>query len=573
MTSWKPSAPVLAGVGGSTPPVFQEGSVWWLPRSYLLGPRSCPNTSHPQPHGKSGHEPALCSRVSNRPRTHLSITVAAAQLRLRRGPALATLSAATGAGRRVPSPGTQHAPLPAATLSPTRPPHAAAGAGAGRARCPLGAGCRGEGLRERGGAARSCCSGPAAGSKQPLHAASTGQGTREAAPAPASDSAGFIAPNCRQQKAPLPSPWPLLQLQWKTQLQFPAPATAQDRDNKISKAPGPVRSARPRGLLQRGTLAQHGPGSRSADEAAATSAAAVPPAPALRQPALPLPVLLYKPGPAFWEAAPSRWLWRLSLSRLEKPCRSTRLMRAWVPSPLGWLLLLWSRPSSQRWNRDAESTTQARGLLRLHQDRQTSHCSLRFSSKLWGTGFETGKGHPRLTLSNLQREIKATRKTRTSQGPLRALLHRQASSAGLRPPRATLLSLCLKESGRTVATGGWAGETEARGPQHQRQNVTPLLLVRQHRNLFCWEHSSWSKENPFFHRITRMKSQFSIQKVLMENLCLALLLNTDWRYLDFWGKEGQVIFTVWKMKLTEFIFLCEAMIDFSVSHSYCTKHV
>lgn len=246
MTSWKPSAPVLAGVGGSTPPVFQEGSVWWLPRSYLLGPRSCPNTSHPQPHGKSGHEPALCSRVSNRPGKHLSITVAAAQLRLRRGPALATLSAATGAGRRVPSPppspGTQHAPLPAATLSPTRPPHAAAGAGAGRARCPLGAGCRGEGLRERGGAARSCCSGPAAGSKQPLHAASTGQGTREAAPAPASDSAGFIAPNCRQQKAPLPSAWPLLQLQWKTQLQFPAPATAQDRDNKISKAPGPVRS-------------------------------------------------------------------------------------------------------------------------------------------------------------------------------------------------------------------------------------------------------------------------------------------------------------------------------------------
>lgn len=93
-------------------------------------------------------------------------------------------------------------------------------------------------------------------------------------------------------------------------------------------------------------------------------------------------------------------------------------------------------------------------------------------------------------------------------------------------------------------------------------------LVIQHITPFCSKYSVWSKEEPIFHKTTKMKSQFPIQKMLMVNLWPAMLLNTDWGYLDFWGKEGQVIFTVWKMKLTEFIFLCEAMIDFS----FCLIH-
>lgn len=98
-------------------------------------------------------------------------------------------------------------------------------------------------------------------------------------------------------------------------------------------------------------------------------------------------------------------------------------------------------------------------------------------------------------------------------------------------------------------------------------------LVRQHRKLFCWETLHFIQRKAYFFPPSKkpriMKSQFSIQKMLMENLCPAM--NTDWRYLDFRGKEGQVIFTVWKMKLTEFIFLCEAMIDFSFCASFIRR--
>ena len=131
------------------------------------------------------HEPAFCSQVSNHPRTRLSVTVADTPPKLHWGPAPDTLSAATGAGGRVPSPpfspGTQHTPLPAATLGPTRPQRTPAGTRAGQAHCRLTAAMdyRSEGL---GGACRggTCsCSAwlPAAESKQPLQTASSGAST------------------------------------------------------------------------------------------------------------------------------------------------------------------------------------------------------------------------------------------------------------------------------------------------------------------------------------------------------------------------------------------------------------
>lgn len=102
-----------------------------------------------------------------------------------------------------------------------------------------------------------------------------------------------------------------------------------------------------------------------------------------------------------------------------------------------------------------------------------------------------------------------------------------------------------RRTGRTVAAVGWARETEASGPQPHRQKVTELQPLRDSMEMFSSENtSSDSQKTLFFHKTTRTKSQFSIQKMLMENLCPAMLLNTDWRYLDFWGKEGQVIFTV-----------------------------
>lgn len=121
------------------------------------------------------HELAFCGQVSNRPRTCLSATTADTQPRLIRCPTLAMLSAATGAGGRVCSPallGTQPTLLPAATLGPTQPQCAPAGARAGQAPCPLTAAM---GYRSKGLWAAcwgSMCSRgvwpPAAGSKQPL---------------------------------------------------------------------------------------------------------------------------------------------------------------------------------------------------------------------------------------------------------------------------------------------------------------------------------------------------------------------------------------------------------------------
>lgn len=205
-----------------------------------------------------------------------------------------------------PSPGTQHAPPPAATLSPTRPPHAAAGAGAGRARCPL----------RRAAGARGC--GSVAGRHAPA-APGRRRGASSLRTLPAQGKARVRLPQPRRQTAEgslhqtagnrkLRCPRRDLFYSYSGKHNCSSQHLPQLRTGIIRSARllAPFAAARPRGLLQRGTLAQHGPGSRSADEAAATSPAAVPPAPALRQPALPLPVLLYKPGPAFWEAAPSR---------------------------------------------------------------------------------------------------------------------------------------------------------------------------------------------------------------------------------------------------------------------------
>lgn len=81
---------------------------------------------------------------------------------------------------------------------------------------------------------------------------------------------------------------------------------------------------------------------------------------------------------------------------------------------------------------------------------------------------------------------------------------------------------------------GQARETEASSLQPQRQKVTELQPLRDSTETFSAENTPFDpKKTLFFHKTTRMKSQFSIQKMLMENLCPAMLLNTDWRYLDF----------------------------------------
>lgn len=81
---------------------------------------------------------------------------------------------------------------------------------------------------------------------------------------------------------------------------------------------------------------------------------------------------------------------------------------------------------------------------------------------------------------------------------------------------------------------GWAREIEASGPQPQRQKVTELQPLRDSMETFSSENTPFDPQKTlFFHKTTRMKSQFSIQKMLMKNLCPAMHLNTDWRYLDF----------------------------------------
>lgn len=184
------------------------------------------------------------------------------------------------------------------------------------------------------------------------------------------------------------------------------------------------------------------------------------------------------------------------------------------------------------------------------------------------TSLPTGFAH----ISCIRKERQKTRRKiwrSDSKGLVRAVLQRQGSAARLQQPPATLLPLFLKEECQDCGRDGSGKRDRGQQPTATEAKVTELQPLWDSTETFLLKILHLIQRKPyFFHKTTRIKSQFSIQKMLMENLCPAMLLNTDRRYLDFWGKEGQVIFTVWKMKLTEFIFLCEAMIDFS----FCLIH-
>lgn len=160
-----------------------------------------PQTPHALGCGrKFARELAFCSQVSNRHGMRPRVTVADTQPRLHWCPAPDTPSAAGGAGGRVPSPplspGTRRAPLPAATLGPTRRQRTPAGARAGRARRLLARRAAGSVSGRYALLQSMAASGGerAASANRRLR----GKRKREAVPAPASNSEGFVHPNCQE---------------------------------------------------------------------------------------------------------------------------------------------------------------------------------------------------------------------------------------------------------------------------------------------------------------------------------------------------------------------------------------
>lgn len=162
----------------------------------------------------------------------------------------------------------------------------------------------------------------------------------------------------------------------------------------------------------------------------------------------------------------------------------------------------------------------------------------------------------------------------SNEGLFSALLQRQGSAAGLQLPWATLMSLFLKEEVQNCGRG-WLGKRDRgqRSAAAEAKGNWTATFVRQHRNLFCWEYSIWSKENPIFPQNNKNEITVFYPENVNGKFVPSYAVEYRLEIFGFLRKGRSSHFHSVKNEANRVHISLWSNDWFFLSHSYCTKHV